>query len=184
MRFQHRGEEKCSFTIFRIYVTSALLFQPASSTSPGHIKHVLYFHYVQLGSTAISLSEHFQSHKIEVAASPRLPTVRSAMGVAEVSREALILSRRAGFHLLSTLIKDSVDSVAGSRWKIAGGETGDDEAFKAKIKVKNVDSEKACGTVRYQMHNTAMEDVRRGLFLLIIPDTASKHNSRQINLDP
>lgn len=54
-----------------------------------------------------------------VAAWPRLPTCR--MGVAEVSREALILSRGARFHLLSTLIKDSVNNVAGSRGEIAGG---------------------------------------------------------------
>lgn len=49
------------------------------------------------------------------------------MGVAEVSREALILSQGARFHLLSILIKDSVNSVTGSRGRQLE-ETVDDKA--------------------------------------------------------
>lgn len=93
---------KSTGAIFRIYVTSSL-----------H-RHIKRFYYGEPDSAAISLpSQKTKSCRIATPP-PRRPQRDGSGG-------GLILSRRAGFHLLSTLIKDSVDSVAGSRGKIAEG---------------------------------------------------------------
>lgn len=141
--FQHRVS-----TVFRIYVSlhgALLRFRRFNQ-----IKNVLKQHNFSSHKTTFIYS-FFMFTGLDsgplVAAWPRLPP--RGMGVAEVSREALILSQGAGFHLLSTLIKDSVNNVAGSRggdrWRKREMTRTSFLRFKADVKVKNVDCEKHAG---------------------------------------